>query len=151
MTQQEFKALQKEEAVQRLKLLKMHPNVLREFKSKNTTLYYSERQNVIFDGILYFVNNVPEFAEAIREFDDKYNALVYHAQLSHCEFGDCLSLLYVSGYPEDWEQEKNDLIEYDETGILSPYSYVVNFSNRDYSEFGRIGIIRRNGGISRIY
>lgn len=139
-----LRGLQKDEAIKRLEILKLHPNVLKEFK-KEGTIYYSERLNQIFDGLLYWVSNVKEYEQVIKEFEEKHNALVYHAQLAKFEFGTCLSLLFVSQYAEEWEQDKQDL------EIMHPYAYVVNLDIPEYSECGRIGIVRKNGGISRIY
>lgn len=35
-------------------------------------LYYSERQNQIFDGILYWLSNKPEWLEKVRELEQEY-------------------------------------------------------------------------------
>lgn len=55
----ELRKMQELEAVERLKILQqeygVHKNVLKEFK-ENKTIYYSERQNAVFDGILYCAN-----------------------------------------------------------------------------------------------
>lgn len=39
-------------------------------------LYYSERQNQIFDGILYWLSNKPEWLEKVRELEQEYGVLV---------------------------------------------------------------------------
>lgn len=142
MTRQE----QKQEALKRMKLLKLHNNVINEFK-KEDVVYYSERQNRIFDGILYWVSNKPEFVEIIKEFETEYNALVYHAQLTRTTFGDCLTLLYVSQYDEEWQMDLDALKEQE----IHTCAYVVNLDEPDFSEFGYVGLIRKNGGISRVY
>lgn len=144
-----LKLFQKEEAIKRLELLKLHPNVLNEFKKKGT-VYYSERQNKIFDGILYWVSNEKEYEQVIKEFEKTRHALVYHAQLTRFNFGLCLSLLFISQYPEEWEQDREDLMP-DSNGIMYPYAYAYNLDIPDYSDLGKIGIVRKNGGISRVY
>ena len=140
---------QKQEALKRMKLLKLHSNVINEFK-KEDVVYYSERQNAIFDGILYWVSNNPQFKKVIQEFEEEYGAMVYHAQLTYFNgFGQCLSLLYVSKNEQEWEMDLNDLTTPDKTKNVC--AYVANVSCPEYSEFGYIGIESRNGGISRVY
>lgn len=138
---------QKQEALKRMKLLKLHSNVINEFK-KEDVVYYSERQNAIFDGILYWVSNKPEYVEIIKEFETRHNALVYHAQFTRTTFGDCLTLLYVSQYDEEWEMDEHDLSQ---TEIMHTCAYVVNLDDHDCSEFGYVGLVRKNGGVSRVY
>ena len=144
-----LKKLQKDEACKRLEMLNLHPTVLKEFKHADT-VYYSERQKSFFDGVLYWINNEDDYEQAIEEFEEDYHALVYHAQLTRLVYGTCLALLFVSQYPEEWEQERNDL-KPDRDGIMHPYSYVCNLTDPNCSELGRIGIVRKNGGISRVY
>ncbi len=144
-----LRLVQRAEAIERLKSLKLQANVLSEFK-RDGTLYYSERQSEFFDGILYWIRNNKEYEKVIKEFEKEFHAVVYHAQLTRFEFGLCLSLLYVSQYPSEWHADRNDL-EPDRNGIMYPYSYVFNLDTPDYSDIGRIGIARKNGGISRVY
>ena len=127
----------KTEAVKRMKLLKLLPNVIKEFEDENT-LYYSEIM-----GILYWVSNKPEWETYIANFEKKHGVLVYHAEFSRTEFGDCLSLLYVSDHEEEWENDIKALKE------RCPFTYVWNITASDCSEFGRIGIKPMNGGIKR--
>lgn len=137
---------QKQEALKRMKLLKLHSNVINEFKQEDV-VYYSERLNAIFDGILYWVSNNPQFVELIKEFETKHNALVYHAHYTNTTFGGCLTLLYVSQYEEEWEMDKHDLSETE----IHTCAYVIIPDDPDFSEFGYVGLVRKNGGISRVY
>lgn len=146
---QELRQLQKAEAIKRLELLKLLPNVITDFKN-NDTVYYSERQNKIFDGILYWISNNEDYERLVKEFEENYDALVYHAQLTRFSYGLCLSMLFVSKYQEEWEMEREAITNpYD--GAIDTYAYVANLNEPDFSEIGRIGIIRKNGGISRVY
>lgn len=146
---QELRQLQKAEAIKRLELLKLLPNVITDFKN-NDTVYYSERQNKIFDGILYWISNNEDYERLVKEFEENYDALVYHAQLTRFSYGLCLSMLFVSKYQEEWEMEREAITNpYD--GVIDTYAYVANLNEPDFSEIGRIGIIRKNGGISRVY
>ena len=146
---QELRQLQKAEAIKRLELLKLLPNVITDFKN-NDTVYYSERQNKIFDGILYWISNNEDYERLVKEFEENYDALVYHAQLTRFSYGLCLSMLFVSKYQEEWEIEREAITNpYD--GVIDTYAYVANLNEPDFSEIGRIGIVRKNGGISRVY
>lgn len=143
----DFRQLQKTEATQRLQLLeklyKMHQNVLKEFTS-DETIYYSEKINKSFCGILYWLNNKQEYVDAVKEIEQKYNIYVYHCILSHTEFGDLLDMLFVSSAQEEWEQEIEDL----KSGYVESYCYVFD---GDTSEFGTIKIKNTNGGLAREY
>lgn len=142
-----LRELQKTEATHRLQLLeklyKMHQNVLTEFTS-DETIYYSEKINKSFCGILYWLNNKQEYVDAVKEIEQKYNIYVYHCILSHTEFGDLLDMLFVSSAQEEWEQEIEDL----KTGYVESYCYVFD---GDTSEFGTIKIKGINGGLTREY
>lgn len=142
MENQTLRQKQKQEALERMKLLQIMPQVRNDFKN-NDRLYYSERLNAIFNATLYWVDNKPEFVNLIKEFENKYNALVYHAQLTHLEFGDCLALLYVSNQEEEWSQDKRDILE----GYA--FSFVKNLSDEMFDDFGTIGIKPSMGGVVR--
>ena len=130
------KGIQKEEAIRRLKMLCVHPNVIREFRRKTPLLNYSDR------GILYWIEN-DEWKKIISEFEEKYGAMVYHAIFSRTEFGDLLSLLYVSENEEEWHMDRDDMNE----GIA--YAYVANLDDPFCSEIGGIGIRPFFGGVLR--
>lgn len=142
----DLKELQMQEAVERLKILqqvyKVYPNVLNEFK-QDKTIYYSERVNKLYDGILYWLENKSGFVGAVKEIEEKYNIYIYHAILNHTEFGEWLSMLYVSNDPTEWEKEKSELV----AGM--PYAYVYTFDECS-SEFGPIEISGANGGLTRV-
>ena len=53
---------QQDEALKRMAILKLLPNVIEEFKTG--VVYYSERQNAVFDGVLYWVSNDEEYEKA---------------------------------------------------------------------------------------
>ena len=137
-----LKEKQKQEALKRMQALQLMNEVRKDFRD-NDRVYYSERQSAFFNAVLYWLDNNNEFVKIVKEFEKKTNALVYHCQLTHFEFGDCLSLLYVSAEEDEWEMENNDLNE----GY--PLAYVVNLDNESYSEFGSIGVRPSMGGIVR--
>ena len=136
--------MQQQEALKRLKILQsqyeLMDNVVNEFESEGT-VYYSEYINKIQQGILYWVSNEKEFEDAIKEFEKEHTSIVYHVMLAPTEFGDMLSLLYVSPHQEEWERDIEELKE----GY--PLAYCIN---GEVSEFGAIQIAGANGGITRV-
>ncbi|MEX3623755.1 hypothetical protein [Viridibacillus arvi] len=136
----ELRILQKEEAMARLNILSVMDDVKELFK-KNNRLYYSERQNKIFKAVLYFVE-AQEFIDKIRSFEKSNKALVYHVQLTHTEFGDSYSLLYVSNNTNEWESDKEDLRNGD--------AYAMVWNN-EVEDLGYIGVKGSMGGVVRVY
>lgn len=137
-----FKEKQKEEALKRMKALNLMPQVIEDFK-KNDKIYYSERQNRIFNAVLYWIDNDEKYVEIVKKFESKTKSLVYHCQLTHLEFGDCLSLLFVSANEEDWPTE-NELLK---QGVA--FAWVENLDDEWCSEMGSIGIKPSMGGVVR--
>lgn len=133
---------QKQEAIKRMKMLNLSKEVIDDFKNNNR-IYYSERQNQFFNAILYWVDNDENYVKIVKDFEKKSKCLVYHCQLTHLEFGDCLSLLFVSNYEEDWDYE-NQLLK---QGIA--FAWVENLDDDTCSEMGTIGIKPSMGGIVR--
>ena len=142
-----LKEQQKNEAINRLRLLQMNfellENVVTEFE-QDDILYYSEYINKNAQGILYYISNSEELTNTIKEFEDKHQAKVYHAILTPLTYGWMLSLLYVSQYTEEWQRDRNELSE----GL--PLAYCMNLDDSTTSEFGTIQIERSNGGITRV-
>lgn len=127
---------QKGEAIERMKILQLHPNTIEEFKDDDTL-------NASFHGILYFLTD--EQKERVREFEEASGGVVYHVIQTFTEFGEMLSFLYVSKYPEEWGCDRMDL-ELDE-----PMVYVANVTDENCSEYGHIGIREFAGGVLRVY
>ena len=124
---EELKELQKNEALNRLRILQMNfellENVVTEFE-QDDKLYYSEYINQNLQGILYYVSNKEEFTNAIKEFEEKHQAKVYHAILTPLTYGTMLSLLYVSQYTEEWKRDRRPVkntktIKYKENNTFS--------------------------------
>lgn len=136
----------KEEAIRRMKMLHLLDNVIEEFEEKGI-VELSEYMGAAFPAVLYWTSNdtYPGLDEKIREFEEEYNALVYHVQLSHLTFGDCYSFFYVSDDEEEWEADRRLL----EDGC--PIVYVWNATDEWCSEFGSIGIRPVMGGVERTY
>lgn len=134
----------KEEAFKRMRMLKLHENVLKDFEKG--VLNKSERQNAIFNGILYHLNEEEEedVIQKIKEFEEKYGGIVYHVIMTNTQNGLMYSCLYVSKHDDEWDMDNEDLKQ----GYC--YAYVYNKDCPDCSEVGSIGIRPVNGGLERI-
>ena len=125
--------LQKEEAVKRIKLLKLHQCVEDSFLNEE-----------LLQSIHSFLFELePDNKDKIRKWERKTGNIVYHVINNTFEFGECLSLLYVSKYEEEWSDDKEILKE----GY--PIVFVMNLDNDDFSEYGSIGIKESMGGLLR--
>ncbi len=146
--EQDLKQLQKIEAIERLKILQdkfeLMETVTKEFE-KEDTLYYSEYVNKQFPAILYWVSNKENYENAIKQFEEKHNVLVYHVILTPTyDNGIVLTLLYVSETQEEWARDKEELKE----GL--PCAYVMNIESEQDSAFGGVQIAGVMGGIVRL-
>ena len=130
-----MKTKQRTEALKRMELLKLHENVIDDFK-EISLLNQSEH-----GGILYWVEG--EMEKRIREWEEKTGNLVYHVIHDYTEFGELLSLLYVSTYEDEWESDREDI----QNGYA--LAYVMNLTDDWCSEYGSIGIRPQWGGVVR--
>ena len=141
--------MMREEAIARLRILEekgLHPNVLREFEADGT-VNYSERVSLggAAVGVLYWLDTEDKWVSKVKEFEERNNALVYHATVERfLEIGQMLDLFYVSAYEEEWEQDRADL----EDGYA--LCYVAALDSPDCSEFGGIAFKVAAGGLVRI-
>lgn len=133
-----------EEACRRLQMLDLHSDVLRSFK-KDNTLYYSERRYVFgaLCGVLFWVSTIEKYVKIIKDFEEKHNAVVYHATLENMIFGKCLDLFYVNKNKEEWIGDHKNL----RNG--RSFVYVVNLDDDACSEFGTICFKECAGGLVR--
>lgn len=124
------------EAIERMKLLKLDNSCIEAFvKGK---VWESEGF-----GALYEVNQKEQ--KLIDNFEKNHpNCLVYHMIHNIFEFGECYSMLYVSGDKEEWQQDKQDIKD----GYT--FAWVENVDNDWCSEFGSIAIKSQFGGLVRI-
>ena len=131
-----MKEKMKKEAIDRMHILKLHSNVIKEFSNNG-------KLNLSLNAELYYLND--KQLARVQEFEQKYNALVYHVIQNHTQFGELLSFLYVSQHTEEWEYDRRDL-KYN-----CPLVYVANLTDETCSEFGSIGIQPCVGGVIRTY
>lgn len=127
-----------------LKAYHVHPSVSNQFRkgTKNHRLYYSERTSAMFPAVLYYLDNDPKYERIARDFEKKTGCMVFHATLTHTEFGDLLDLLYV---PNDSEYIDAFLTDSQQGYFLS---YCYNLDSGE-AELGTIRVRPRMGGIER--
>lgn len=126
---------QKQEAIKRMKMLKLHENCIREFE-QDDVINQSEH-----GGILYWLDEKQQ--NIVKKFEAEHGAVVYHAIHNYTAFGELLALLYVSKHKEEWEYDRDDLKE------GTALAYVVNIDDEWCSEFGSIGVKPQWGGLCR--
>lgn len=128
----------KDEAINRINTLikkcNLNQNVLRYFQEGR--VYYSYLAAGGFIGSIDAISYEKDYEQAVKKFEKNYpNYLVYHALESITTQGKFLSLLFVSDDKKEWEGERIG-------SNNSIMSYVLNFGNPDFSEFGYITIDR---------
>lgn len=132
----------KAEAIKRMKVLKLHKDVIDAF-IENNRLYYSERMSTRLDGVLYWLDNHPEYCKIVQDFEKKHGYLVYHVHVAHTyDFGPILTILYVDNDSTRWEEDR--------TMLSKGHAFAYVHSNNG-GEFGYVGIKPMIGGISRPY
>lgn len=119
----------KAEAITRMKLSGVFGPTIKQFEKED---YISISEPPF--GAFYWAEG--EDLKRISEFEEQNNALVYLVVRSYTTIGKMDSYLYVSDYPEEWEQDREDIKE------GQPLVYVYNHDMPDCSEFGCIGIAR---------
>lgn len=128
----------KEEAIKRMKVLGLFKPCVKAFEK------YDELQLTEPTGGLYEFNDNAELNAKIKEFEEEYNALVYHVIHTYTQFGELYNFLYVSDYEEEWE--------YDNEDVKAGYAvaYVWNKTDEWMSELGGIAVRERFGGLVRV-
>ena len=126
------------EATQRLELLvdrfTLNPQILRHWEGGCLSCSLE-------DGSLLQVKSVPLYSKLIKEFEQQYGCLVYHAVVT----SPFLTLLFVRQYGEDWHFFYSD--EIFNGWILA---YVYNLQHRNLSEMGEVQLSSDAGSLIRI-
>ena len=123
------------EALKRMKILEFNLNVLHEFETEQK-LNRSETSSGLFVWL------TDDEMEIVKEFQEKYNVLVYHV-IKTCtvQMGTIYDLLFITTEQEEWDIEKEDLKD----------GYALSHTLADFSESGMIKIKKINGGVAREY
>lgn len=115
------------EAIKRMKALGVFNPTIKQFKDDG---YISISEPPF--GAFYWAEG--DDLKRIREFEEQNSALVYLVVRSYTTIGKMDSYLYVSDYPEEWEQDRADIKD------GQPLVYVYNHDAPDCSEFGCISV-----------
>lgn len=128
----------KEEAIKRMQILGLFRPCIKAFEK------YDELQLTEPNGSLYEFSGDEELNAKIKEFEEEYNALVYHVIHTYTQFGELYNFLYVSDYEEEWE--------YDNADVKEGYAvaYVWNKTDEWMSEIGSIVVREFIGGLVRV-
>ena len=127
------KNLQKKEAIERIKLLNLDKCVEEAFL-----------EGEILQSVHSFLFEIePDYTSLIRNWEETTGNVVYHVIHNFFEFGECLSLLYISQHIEEWSDDRQVLT------MGYPYAYVLNLDDDSCSEYGAIGIEENMGGLLR--
>lgn len=121
ITKEEKKA----EAIRRMKMLEIFPETVRQFEKQNL-VSISEPPL----GAFYWCDE--EQRKIINQIEEEYNLLVYMGIMSYTEFGQMLSLLYVSDHKDEWDDDNQNLLNEE------AMTYTYNYDAPDCSEFGYI-------------
>ena len=125
----------KEEALERLNLLKINRNVIEEFKEENIL---NKSEGIL--GSLYWLDEKEE--EMVKKYEERWNVVVYHIILTNTiNNGRIYDLLFISDEKQYWLEERKRLKQ----------GYVLSHSISQFNESGDIFVENRNGGLVRIY
>lgn len=125
----------KDEAIERMKLLQLHSNIIKEFQDESK-LNKSETSL----GFVYWLT--VEEQQLVDEFEKEHKGfVVYHViKTETVDFGTIYDLLFVSIFEYDWVLERKELKD----------DIVMSYSVTPFSEIGPICIKQKNGGLVRI-
>lgn len=91
-----------QEAIKRMKLLKLHQNVIKEFKEEQRL-----NKSDLNKGILYWLNE--EEQKMIEKLEKKYKFMTYHIIHSYSNLGETYEILFIKDNKEEWKAEMEDL------------------------------------------
>ena len=129
----------KKEAVFRMKIIGLAVNLIRDFDSGCHIHMYDS------DGHWFGMLSREDLTR-VEKFEREYNALVYAVIRNHTALGTLDSYLFVSDYPQDWQNDWQDLKNKETT------AYVYNHDAPELSEIGAIGLdVGAYGVLSRTW
>lgn len=124
------------EALERMKILKLHPNVINEFKIENKL-----NRSEFGMGILYWLTDKEK--QLVEDFEKEYEGyIVYHViKTNTVDFGVVYDLLYVSPQVNEWVLDREKLKD----------NIVMSYTVTECAECGPIQIKMINGGLARTF
>ena len=128
----------KQKAIELMNKLDIYKPYIKGFKDSNNVCFFEG-----FGG--YWAWQEPELMAKIKEFEEKYNTLVYAVTHEYTDFGECYDFLYISDYEEDWDE-----MLYPQGNKYYVFAYVWNKTDDWCSEFGTIAVRQKFGGLVRV-
>lgn len=127
--------LLKQEAIKRMKMLKINDDVVTIFNSSNKLLCSNYG----------FITEVPpNILQQIKDWEKEYGNLAYHVIYSKLFGYEIYNALSVSYYKEDWIYERRIIND------GRAMAYTINVTKPDYSESGSIQLAYFSGLLMRI-
>lgn len=127
--------LLKQEAIKRMKMLKINDDVVNIYNLSNKLLCSNYG----------FITEVPSnILQQIKDWEKRYGNLAYHVIYSKLFGYEIYNALSVSNYKEDWIYERRIIND----GWAM--AYTVNVTKPDYSESGSIKLYNFQGILERI-
>ena len=126
------------EAIRRMELLELSEEIKKDFVEREDIPLFARGM----EDALHLHKNQEN---RITAFEDSHNALVYAVIFTPTSLGDMESYLFVSDWEEEWEMDRQDILE----GY--PMTWTENLTYPQCSEFGSICFERTaSGGIIRV-
>lgn len=119
----------KEEALKRMRSIGIYEDTVKQFEKDDLV-----SMSLPPVGACFWLDD--DQLERVKEFEEKYNALVYHVIRSAIDDTVIDCYLYVSNHEEEWEMDNEEL----KNGYA--FCYADNLNYPDCSEFGSIGFQR---------
>ena len=124
----------KQEVIKRMRYLEIIEDTIQQVAEHQLISYSLRGGNYWLDERLKSV---------VKTFEMEYGHTPYYAILNHTEFGELLSIFFVSADEEMWSGEWLEM----EHNTM--FVYVHNLDVPEFSEFGTIGFARVGGGLIR--
>lgn len=119
----------KAEAIERMKLLDIFPETIRQFKDEGHV-------SISMPPVGAFFWAEGEDLKRIQDFESKHNAVVYVVIRNYTTIGTLDSFLFISDYEEEWPMDRDGLERQE------ALAYVYNHDDPICSELGYIGFKR---------
>lgn len=132
---------QKREAIARLKILRIFPDAIEQFRKGDVLM----RSEAPFGGLYWLTE---EEKEMVRQFERGYCAKAYLVVRANTNLGLMDSILYVSKDEKEWRLDRAELKGAKNGRVVM--SYTINHDNELCSEFGRIIVRSKLGGVIRV-
>lgn len=134
----------KQEALTRMVLSGLRGDIITKFQKDDTL----SRSMCSFGDIVYNPEPgggaVDDYTLSfVRDFEERFDALVYHIVDDFTSEGRMMCMLYVSKDSSLWEAERKDIL------ACKPMAYVFNTMYPLFSEIGVISVKRVNGFLVR--